>query len=158
MLRTGFGYDLHRLESGYDLWLGGIRIEHEKGAVAHSDGDTLIHAICDALLGAACLGDIGKHFPDTSSDYKNVDSKELLKEVMLLLQKERYSIQNIDTTVILEKPKLAPHIESMRKQLAAVLQLETSQISVKAKTNEKTGLIGEGDAVAAFAVCLINRK
>ncbi len=155
MIRTGFGYDLHRLEAGHDLWLGGIKVNHDKGAVAHSDGDTLIHAICDALLGAAKLGDIGRHFPDQSEEFKNADSKELLSIVAKLLRNSNYSLSNIDCTIILEKPKLTHYIPDMEAKIASVLGIDADQVSVKAKTNEKAGEIGAGNAVAAFAVCLI---
>ncbi|MDZ7741346.1 MAG: 2-C-methyl-D-erythritol 2,4-cyclodiphosphate synthase [Bacteroidota bacterium] len=157
MIRTGFGYDMHRLETGHDLWLGGIKIDHNKGAVAHSDGDTLIHAICDSLLGAAKLGDIGRHFPDHSSDFENADSKELLALVNQLLKEKDCSISNIDSTIILEKPKLASRIPEMEAKIASVLGIDPGQVSVKAKTNEKTGEIGVGNAVAAYAVCLITK-
>ena len=138
--------------------LGGIKLEHNKGALGHSDADVLIHAICDALLGAAALGDIGKHFPDTSSEFKNIDSKILLANVIKLLEKENYQIGNIDATLTLEKPKIAPHLPKMLSTLAKVMKIEESQISIKATTNEKLGYVGNEQGVNAYAVALIYKS
>ena len=157
-MRIGFGFDVHRLVEGRAFWLGGIQIPHAKGALGHSDADVLIHAICDALLGAACLGDIGKHFPDTSADFKNIDSKILLKNVLGLITDAGYSIGNIDASLTLEKPKIAPYIEEMRKTLAGVLGIEVNCISIKATTNEKMGFIGREEGLVAYAVVLLNGK
>jgi 2-C-methyl-D-erythritol 2,4-cyclodiphosphate synthase len=157
-IRVGFGFDVHQLKSGNDLWLGGIQLEHSKGSVGHSDADVLIHAICDALLGAAGLRDIGFYFPDTSSEFKGIDSKILLGRVNELLHQEEYSIGNIDCTLVLEQPKINPHIESMKKTLAAVLKIETADIAIKATTNEKMGFIGREEGVCAYAVALIQKN
>jgi 2-C-methyl-D-erythritol 2,4-cyclodiphosphate synthase len=156
--RIGFGFDVHQLVEGRELWLGGIRLEHTKGALGHSDADVLIHAICDALLGAAALGDIGKHFPDTSSEFKNIDSKILLAHVVALLEKEKYQIGNIDATLTLEKPKIAPHLPLMLSTLAKVMKIEESQVSIKATTNEKLGYVGNEQGVNAYAVALIYKS
>jgi len=156
--RIGFGFDVHQLVEGRDLWLGGIKLEHYKGALGHSDADVLIHAICDALLGAAALGDIGKHFPDTSSEFKNIDSKILLAQVIELISKEGYSVGNIDATLTLEKPKIAPHLPNMISTLAKVMKIENSQISIKATTNEKLGYVGNESGVNAYAVALIYKS
>src|SRR5947207_12609888 len=129
--RVGFGFDVHRLEEGKDFWLGGIKINHAKGAVGHSDADVVIHAICDALLGAANLGDIGHHFPDTSFEFKNIDSKILLKSVVALLKEKQYSIGNIDVTFCLQQPKIAPHIPEMKAAMAPILQITEEDISIK---------------------------
>lgn len=157
-IRVGFGFDVHQLKAGRDLWLGGIQLQHEKGAVGHSDADVLIHAICDALLGAAGLRDIGFHFPDTSSEYKGIDSKILLSRVNDLLRKEGFSIGNIDCTLVLEKPKINPHIQQMKETLAKVLGVETSDIAIKATTNEKMGYVGREEGVCAYAVALIEKN
>ena len=156
--RIGFGFDVHQLIEGRELWLGGIKLEHTKGALGHSDADVLIHAICDALLGAAALGDIGKHFPDTSSEFKNIDSKILLAQVVSLLEKENYQIGNIDATLTLEKPKIAPHLPLMLSTLAKVMKIEESQVSIKATTNEKLGYVGNEQGVNAYAVALIYKS
>lgn len=156
-VRVGFGFDVHQLREGKDLWLGGIKISHTKGAVGHSDADVLIHAICDALLGAAGLRDIGFHFPDTSSEFKGIDSKILLDRVNQLLKKEGYSIGNIDCTLVLEQPKINPHIENMKKTLASVLNVEVNDIGIKATTNEKLGYVGREEGVCAYAVALIQK-
>ena len=153
--RIGFGYDVHPLRDGLDFWLGGIKLDHIKGAVGHSDADALIHALCDALLGAAGLGDIGTHFPDSSADFKNIDSKVLLKRVVGFLSEKNYSIGNVDVTVCLEKPKIAPYLFSMKTALANTMSISESQISIKATTNEKMGFVGREDGVAAYAVALI---
>ena len=157
-MRVGFGFDVHQLEEGRDFSLGGIKIAHSKGAVGHSDADVMIHAICDALLGAANLGDIGKHFPDTSSDYKNIDSKVLLQRVCLLIDLKNYRIGNIDITLCLEKPKIAPYIPQMQTVLAKVMEITEDDISIKATTNEKIGFVGREEGVSCYAVTLLLRK
>lgn len=156
-IRVGFGFDVHQLKEGKDLWIGGIKISHTKGAVGHSDADVLIHAICDALLGAAGMRDIGFHFPDTSGEYKNIDSKILLARVMELLKTENYSIGNVDCTLVLENPKINPHIDTMKKTLAPILNIETTDIGIKATTNEKMGYVGREEGVSAYAVVLIQK-
>lgn len=156
-IRVGFGFDVHQLKEGRELWLGGIKLSHTKGALGHSDADVLIHAICDALLGAAGMRDIGFHFPDTSSEFKNIDSKILLKRVMELLNKEGYSIGNIDCTLILEEPKINPHIEKMKETLASILNVEVNDIGIKATTNETMGYVGREEGVCAYAVALIQK-
>ncbi len=156
-VRVGFGFDVHQLKEGKDLWLGGIQLPHSKGAVGHSDADVLIHAICDALLGAAGMRDIGFHFPDTSSEFKGIDSKLLLDRVNQLLKKEGYSINNIDCTLVLEQPKINPHIDEMKKTLASILNVEVNDIGIKATTNEKLGYVGREEGVCAYAVALIQK-
>ena len=155
IVRTGNGFDIHRLENGLEFWLGGCCIDHTKGAVAHSDGDVLIHAICDALLGAAALRDIGYHFPDTDPKYKGIDSKKLLAETMVLVRNAGYEISNIDTTVCLQQPKINNYIPQMQQTLAAVLQIDETQISIKATTTESLGFIGKEEGVAAYATVLL---
>ena len=155
IIRVGNGYDVHRLADGLDLWIGGCRIAHSKGAVAHSDGDVLIHAICDALLGAAALRDIGCHFPDTDPKYKGIDSKQLLEKTAALVRNAGYEIGNIDTTVCLQQPKIGEYIPQMQQTLAAVLQIDDTQISVKATTTEKLGFVGREEGIAAYAVVLL---
>ncbi|MGQ9846262.1 MAG: 2-C-methyl-D-erythritol 2,4-cyclodiphosphate synthase [Bacteroidales bacterium] len=157
MFRIGFGYDVHKLEKNLPFILGGIFIPSEKGMVAHSDGDVLLHAICDALLGAANLGDIGTHFPDTSEEYKNIDSIILLQKTVKLIQEKGYKISNIDSTVVVEKPKLATHIDKMRTKIATSINLDKDQISIKATTNEKLGFIGKEEGVTAYAVVLLEK-
>ncbi len=154
-MRIGFGFDVHQLKEGRTLRLGGIDIPHYKGADGHSDADVLIHAICDALLGAANLGDIGKHFPDTSADFKNIDSRILLSKVCMLLKEHKFVIGNLDTTLCLEKPKIAPFIPEMQKELAEVMNVPLNKISIKATTNEKMGFIGREEGVTCYAVALI---
>lgn len=154
-MRIGFGYDVHRLEEGRPFWMGGIQLQHSKGALGHSDADVMIHAICDALLGAANLGDIGKHFPDTSAEFKNIDSKILLKQVCTLIDKHGYHIGNIDVSLTLEKPKIAPHIPSMRSTLCQVMGIHEDDLSIKATTNEKMGFVGREEGVACYAIALI---
>lgn len=154
-IRVGFGYDVHPLKEGIDFWLGGVKIPHTHGAVGHSDADTLIHAMCDAFLGAANLGDIGTHFPDTSEEFKNIDSKILLKKVAGMLKKEGYEIGNVDCTVALESPKIAPHIPEMKKILAEVLRIPLKNISIKATTTEKMGFVGRAEGVCAYAICML---
>lgn len=156
-IRVGFGYDVHPLGSGRELWLGGIKIEFDKGCVGHSDADVLIHAICDALLGAANLRDIGFHFPNTDPKYKQADSKLLLKEVLNLLETEGYLVGNVDATLSLEAPKINPHIPAMQEILAPILKVSKKEISIKATTNEKLGYVGRSEGVNAFAVALIYR-
>ncbi|MEI6523173.1 MAG: 2-C-methyl-D-erythritol 2,4-cyclodiphosphate synthase [Bacteroidia bacterium] len=157
-IRVGFGFDVHQLIGERDFWLGGILIPHSKGALGHSDADVMLHSICDALLGAAALGDIGKHFPDTSNEFKNIDSKILLKKVCELIAENGYSISNIDTTLCLEKPKIAPHIPQMRKAISEVMNLEEGRISIKATTNEKMGFIGREEGIVSYAVALIKKE
>ena len=157
-IRIGFGYDVHPLGEGRELWLGGIKLEFEKGCVGHSDADVLLHAICDALLGAANLRDIGFHFPNTNPKYKGADSKLLLKEVIALLHEKGYAVGNIDATLSLEDPKINPHIKEMQKVLAPILEVTENEISIKATTNEKLGYVGRGEGVNAYAVALIYKK
>ena len=154
--RIGQGIDFHRLEEGLELWLGGVRINSPKGCVAHSDGDVLIHAVCDALLGAAGLNDIGYHFPDTSDEFKNIDSKILLKRTVQLVSEKGYRIVNIDSTVCLELPKLAPYINAMRTTMASIANMPPDALSVKATTTEKMGFTGRGEGIVALAVCLLS--
>ncbi len=153
--KIGHGYDVHALAEGLDLWLGGVKIDHEKGCVAHSDGDVAIHAICDALLGAAALGDIGKLFPDTSAEFKGIDSKILLGRVMEALAEKGYRVGNIDCTIAMQRPKLRPHIDLMRETLARVMELDRDCVSIKATTTERLGFEGEERGVSAHAVALI---
>jgi 2-C-methyl-D-erythritol 2,4-cyclodiphosphate synthase len=153
--RIGFGFDVHQLAENYDFWLGGIKIPHTKGAVGHSDADVLIHVICDAVLGAADLRDIGFHFPDTDTQYKGIDSKKLLKEVFSLLRNKGYELGNLDTTICLELPKVNPHIPEMKKCLAKVMNIEENQISIKATTTEKLSFVGRQEGVSAYATALI---
>lgn len=155
--RVGFGFDVHQLKENIPFFLGGIQVSHHKGAYGHSDADVIIHALCDALLGAANLGDIGQHFPDTSEKFKGIDSKILLAEVIKLLQAKSYSIGNIDVTLCLEKPKIKDHIPAMKNALAEVMSVSTDDISIKATTNEKMGFIGREEGVAAYAVVLLNK-
>lgn len=153
--RIGQGVDIHRLAAGRPMVLGGVELEHHSGPDGHSDADVLIHAICDALLGAANLGDIGKHFPDTDASFKNIDSKILLRRVKELVHQEGYSIGNIDTTLILEKPKIKVHIPKMQEALGNCLDIESNLISIKATTNESMGYVGREEGVVAYAVCLL---
>lgn len=155
-IRIGYGIDVHRLEAGIPLFLGGIQIESDLGAVGHSDADVLLHAICDALLGAANLRDIGYHFSDTDPQFKGIDSKILLKQVMDLVFDKGYSVVNIDCTVIMERPKLNPHIPQMQQVIAEILKVDLDAISIKATTHEKVDSFGEGRAVKAYAACLIS--
>lgn len=154
--RTGFGFDVHKLENGNELCLGGILIPHYKKALGHSDADVLIHAICDALLGAANLRDIGFHFPDNSDDYKNIDSKILLKKVVSLISEKGYSISNIDSTICLQKPKISPYISEMKNILALTMNIDIDDISIKATTTERLGFEGREEGVSAYAVVLIH--
>lgn len=153
--RIGNGYDVHALAEGESLILGGIRIEHTKGTVAHSDGDVAIHALCDALLGALALGDIGKHFPDSSAEFKGIDSTILLERVMKLIRNQGYELSNADITIAMQKPKLAPFIPLMRERIAQVMNVETSAISVKATTTEKLGFVGREEGVEVYASVLV---
>lgn len=158
MFRIGHGYDVHALGEGLRLVLGGVEIPHTKGCIAHSDGDVLVHAICDALLGAAALGDIGKHFPDTSTEFKGIDSLVLLRRVVELLAAEGYAIGNIDSTIAMQRPKLRPHIDEMRERIAEAAGVAVEQVSVKATTTEHLGFEGEERGVSATAVVLIYNK
>ena len=155
MFRVGQGYDVHRLEAGRDLWIGGVQIPFPMGLSGHSDADVLLHAICDAVLGAVASGDIGVHFPDSDSAHRGRASREFLQEVREVLVTSGWSIGNIDATVIAEKPKLAPYVDEMRKNIAADLQVEVSQVSVKATTTEGLGLTGRGEGIAALAVAMV---
>ena len=157
-MRIGYGIDFHQLVEGRDLMIGGVKIQHTKGALGHSDADVLLHAICDALLGAACLGDIGVHFPDTSTEFKNIDSKILLARTKDLITAEGYSIVNIDASLCLEKPKIKPHIPAMQETIANILGIGIRDISIKATTNEKMGFVGREEGLVAHAVCLLQRK
>ncbi len=154
-MRIGMGYDVHRLVPGRDLILGGVKIDYELGLLGHSDADVLLHAVMDALLGAAALGDIGKHFPDTDSRYKGADSIHLLEAVRDLVQQEGYSVGNIDATIIAQRPKMRPHIEKMRENIAGALEIAVSQVNVKATTEEGLGFTGTGEGISAQAVCLL---
>jgi len=157
-IRIGFGFDVHPLGEERELWLGGIKLKFDKGCVGHSDADVLLHAICDALLGAANLRDIGFHFPNTDEKYKGADSKLLLREVMRLLKENNYAVGNIDATLSLEAPKINPHISEMQKVIAPILEVTENEISIKATTNEKLGYVGRGEGVNAYAVALIFKK
>ncbi len=156
--RVGFGYDVHQLLVGQDFWLGGIKVAHDKGAVGHSDADVLIHVICDALLGAANLRDIGYHFSDKDPKYKGIDSKILLKEVVALLKKEGFSIGNIDSTICLQQPKINPVIPEMKEVLSEVMGISTSQLSIKATTTEWLGFVGREEGVSAYCVVLVHQS
>lgn len=156
-IRIGHGYDVHAFKEGDHLMLGGVRVPHDRAFKAHSDGDVLIHALCDALLGAAALGDIGRHFPDTDPRYAGADSRALLREVRQLLEEGGWLVGNVDCTVVAQAPKLAPHVESMREHLAADLAVEPSRVNVKATTTEKLGFAGREEGIAAHAVALIER-
>jgi 2-C-methyl-D-erythritol 2,4-cyclodiphosphate synthase len=154
-VRIGFGYDVHRLVTDRKLVLGGIEIEYDKGTLGHSDGDALIHSICDAILGALALRDIGHHFPDTDPAYQGIDSKILLEKTVQMIHEKGWEIGNIDVTVCLEQPKLNPHIPRMVSTLAPILKIEENQLSIKATTNEKMGFIGANDGVAVYSICLL---
>lgn len=154
-IRIGHGYDVHRFGEGEAVTLGGVRIPHARGLIAHSDGDVALHALCDALLGALALGDIGKHFPDTDPAYKNADSVQLLQRVYALVAARGYALQNADITVLAEKPKLASHIPGMQQIIAGALNVEAGDISIKATTGEKIGFIGREEGIAAYAVVLL---
>lgn len=156
-MRIGHGYDVHRFGEGDHLMLGGVRIPFTQGFVAHSDGDVAIHALCDALLGAAALGDIGRHFPDNSAEFKDIDSRILLRKVMALLTEKDFAVGNVDVTIIAQAPKMAPHIDAMREILAADIGLEVGQVNVKATTTEGLGFTGQGEGIATHAVVLLMR-
>ena len=157
-IRVGFGYDVHRLVEDRELWLGGIRLEYEKGLLGHSDADVLIHAICDALLGAANMRDIGYHFPDTASEFEHIDSKILLKKTVQLIATKGYRVGNVDATVCAERPKLNPHIPRMQQTLAAVMGVDEDDVSIKATTTEKLGFTGRQEGISAYATVLIGRE
>jgi 2-C-methyl-D-erythritol 2,4-cyclodiphosphate synthase len=154
-MRVGTGFDVHALVAGRKLIIGGVEIAHDKGLLGHSDADVLLHAICDALLGAAALGDIGKHFPDSDPRYKGIDSRQLLRHVGELIKQSGYAVGNIDSTIIAQAPKMAPHIATMVKNIAADLHVKENQISVKATTTEELGFTGRGQGIAAQAMCLL---
>ncbi|HOP50970.1 MAG TPA: 2-C-methyl-D-erythritol 2,4-cyclodiphosphate synthase [Ignavibacteriales bacterium] len=157
--KVGFGYDVHQIVEGRKLFLGGVEIPFEnKGLLGHSDADVLLHAICDALLGALALGDIGKHFPDNSNEFKNIDSKIILKKTYDLIVKEGYKISNIDCTLCMEKPKIAPYVDKMRETIANILEISISQVSIKATTKEKMGFVGRQEGAEAFSVCLLIKE
>lgn len=156
-LRIGQGVDFHQLVEGRDLFIGGVQIPYHKGALGHSDADVLLHAICDALLGALCLGDIGFHFPDTSSEFKNIDSKILLKRTAELIAAEGYHVVNIDATLCLEAPKIKPYVAQMQSTIAAILGLTDRDVSIKATTTEKMGFVGRGEGLVAYASCLLEK-
>ena len=158
MFRIGHGYDVHRLTEGRPLIIGGVNIPHEAGLLGHSDADVLVHAIMDSMLGALALGDIGKHFPDTDERYKGADSIELLRQVAKIIGTNGYSVANIDSTILAQAPKIAPHIDQMRKNVADAIGIDVSCVSVKATTEEKLGFTGEKKGIAAHAVCLLTRK
>jgi 2-C-methyl-D-erythritol 2,4-cyclodiphosphate synthase len=156
-LRIGYGIDFHQLVEGRDLVIGGVTIPHHKGALGHSDADVLLHAICDALLGAACLGDIGVHFPDTSSEFKNIDSKILLAKTRVLIEAEGYSVGNIDASLCLEAPKIKPYVVQMQETIAGILGIGIKDVSIKATTTETMGFVGRQEGLVAHAVCLIHQ-
>lgn len=155
--RIGFGVDYHQLTEGRDLWLGGVNIPHTKGALGHSDADVLLHAICDALLGALSLGDIGYHFPDTDASYKNIDSKILLEKSFRLVNEKGYKVVNVDSTVCLELPKIKPHIHNMQEVIARILHIDKLDISIKATTTEKMGFVGREEGLKAYATVLLEK-
>ena len=155
-MRVGLGYDVHRLEVGRDLIIGGVKIEYEKGLLGHSDADVLTHAIMDALLGAACLGDIGLHFPDTAGEFKDISSIVLLERVRDLIKEAGYEIGNIDATIIAQAPKMRPYIDDMRKNIADALKIDINQVNIKATTEEHLGFTGRGEGISSEAICLLN--
>ena len=157
-IRVGFGFDVHQLQDGLDFWLGGIKVLHTKGGLGHSDADVLIHSICDALLGAANLGDIGKHFPDTDPKYKGIDSKALLKEVMILIRENGYELGNLDSTICLETPKIGSYISQMQEALSDCMGVNKDLLSIKATTTEKLSFVGREEGVSAYATVLIQRN
>jgi 2-C-methyl-D-erythritol 2,4-cyclodiphosphate synthase len=157
-IRVGFGFDVHALVSGRELWMGGVKLEHEKGLLGHSDADVLIHAVCDALLGAANMRDIGFHFPDTAGEYKNIDSKILLARTMELIRSKGYELGNIDATVCAERPKLNPHIPAMKTAMAAAMKVDEDDISIKATTTEKLGFTGREEGISAYATVLLTKE
>ena len=157
-IKIGYGYDVHRLKEGEELWIGGILLPHHKGAVGHSDADVLLHAICDALLGALALRDIGVHFPDDDPSYKGIDSKKLLSETWEKIDGLGWSLGNLDTTICLQTPKLSDSIDSMRKEIATILKVKIDSISIKATTTEKLGFVGSEDGISAHAVVLLKKR
>jgi 2-C-methyl-D-erythritol 2,4-cyclodiphosphate synthase len=157
MYRIGSGVDFHQLVEGRDFWLGGVKLVHHKGAKGHSDADVLLHAICDALLGALGLGDIGVHFPDTSNEFKDIDSKILLQRSFDLIQKEGYQVVNLDTTICLELPKIKPYVPQMQEAIAKILQLTAKEVSIKATTTEKMGFVGREEGIMAYATVLLQK-
>jgi 2-C-methyl-D-erythritol 2,4-cyclodiphosphate synthase len=157
-MRIGFGFDVHQLVEGRELWLGGVNIPAAKGALGHSDADVLLHAICDAILGALALGDIGKHFPDTDNSFKGIDSKILLQKVIALIDAKGYKVGNIDSSLCLEKPKVMPYAEQMCSTIASICGVDIDDVSVKATTNEKMGFIGREEGLVAYAVVLLIKK
>lgn len=157
MYRIGYGIDFHQLVEGRPFVLGGVEIPHEKGPLGHSDADVLLHAICDALLGALALGDIGKHFPDTSNEFKNIDSKILLKKTMQLISEKGYEVVNIDSTVCLERPKVKPHVEQMQQVISTICAVQPNDVSIKATTTEKLGFVGREEGIQAQAICLLKK-
>lgn len=157
MIRVGFGFDVHRLVADRELWLGGVRLDFDRGLLGHSDADVLIHAICDALLGAANMRDIGYHFPDTADEYENIDSKVLLRKTVELIATKGYRVGNVDATVCAEHPKLNPHIPAMQQTLATVMDVDADAVSIKATTTEKLGFTGREEGISAYAVCLIEK-
>ena len=156
-MRIGSGVDFHQMVEGRDLWIGGIKIPHIKGALGHSDADVLLHAICDALLGALCLGDIGVHFPDTSNEFKNIDSKILLKRTFELITEEGYKVVNIDTTLCLQAPKIKPYISEMQAEISSILNITMKDISIKATTTENMGFVGREEGLIAYATALLQK-
>lgn len=156
-IKVGFGYDVHQLQEGADFWLGGIKIPHSKGAVGHSDADVLIHAICDALLGAANMRDIGFHFPPTDNQYKGIDSKVLLRKVMSIIETRDFTVGNIDATIALQEPKLSPYMDKIRKVLSETMEIEEEDISIKATTTERLGFEGREEGVSAYVVVLLQK-
>lgn len=156
--RIGSGVDFHQMVEGRDLWIGGVKIPHHKGSLGHSDADVLLHAICDAMLGALCLGDIGYHFPDTDNTFKNIDSKILLQKTQDLIASKNYEVVNIDSTLCLQAPKIAPYISHMQKSIADILQLDISDVSIKATTTEKMGFVGREEGLVAYATVLLKQK
>jgi 2-C-methyl-D-erythritol 2,4-cyclodiphosphate synthase len=157
MIRVGFGFDTHKLVSQRKLIIGGVHLPHPYGCEGHSDADVLLHAICDALLGAANLHDIGRHFPDTDPQYKNIDSGLLLKKVYCIVKKEQWKIENIDATIVIEQPKISPYTEQIQENISAILQIEKDRISIKAKTSERLGFIGRKEGVSAYTVVLLSK-
>jgi 2-C-methyl-D-erythritol 2,4-cyclodiphosphate synthase len=155
--RIGSGIDFHKLAEGRKLWIGGVNIPHTKGALGHSDADVLLHAICDALLGAASLGDIGQHFPDTDATYKNIDSKILLQKTIVLVKEKGFSVVNVDSTVCLQLPKIKPHVAQMQKVISTILGIQESDVSVKATTTEQLGFVGREEGLVAYATVLLEK-
>ena len=156
-MRIGFGIDFHQLVEGRKLWIGGVEIPHHKGSLGHSDADVLLHAVCDALLGAACLGDIGTHFPDTSDEFKNIDSKILLQRTMQLISAEKYKIENIDATLCLQAPKIKPYVSQMQQVIATICGININDVSIKATTTEQMGFVGREEGLVAYASVLLNK-